>query len=137
MTLLAMLHEADKTCQAIRATALHQTGSQYYGTATSSSDWDFIAECAPYQELFSDMSKLGWLPCGGQYEKMASREVWEKLIGGEKINLILCYTVEEYSYMLAAARVVKYMAQRLDYKADKALCAVLHEAARGNPLYVK
>ena len=63
---------------------------------------------------------------------LTKREVWEKTIEGEKVNLIVVFDTAEYNQMLAAVRICKWLHKEANLSVDKEWRAKIHEAARGN-----
>lgn len=115
-------------------------GSQYIGTATPESDFDFLLCCESedkaslYLDLNIVLTADGWSSCLGYADLPSNnRVVFEKTFDGVKVNLIITLCPVEYGQMLAAARICK--ALRCTLGADtinKQMRATLHAVARGN-----
>lgn len=110
---------------------IHEGGSRFVGNHTALSDYDFIIHVEPVQH--PALENLGWVR-RSNYTGMplTKREVWEKTIEGEKVNLIVVFDTAEYNQMLAAVRICKWLHKEANLSVDKEWRAKIHEAARGN-----
>jgi predicted nucleotidyltransferase len=100
------LREFIRNALNISHTAIHLTGSRYYGTSAYNSDYDFlILEFDQLSNLVPKYEALGFESCSSDYE--LDESFYLIMRDKNNINLIITNNIDKYEKRKAAAELCK------------------------------